>query len=796
MKQVDVIINLPAIRFNKLYSYSVPPEMESIVQPGKRILVELGNKQVEAIVAAPVITSQRYDLKPVITVLDYEPALSCKQMDFAHWISDTYLCPLSLAVNQILGVKKRSIEKHIKAKITREEYKALPAPIKSQAESDLLELLWRKGEIALAKLKNNENAELIHKLQLQDMITITGNYRGNSKLQDDCHYRLNDKINYDDMVRTLQKRAPQQFKVINLLHMQEAMEYSELRKIVNYSSLKALIQKDYIIKIPPRTHHTVRSFELNTEQKQAVNNIRKRTIAGKHAEMLLYGITGSGKTEVYIEAARAVIADGRKVIVLVPEIALTRHQVRIFSERFQKMAVMHSGMAKGERLRQWQKIENGEVDIVLGTRSAVFAPLNNIGLIVVDEEQENTYKQEETPRYHAREVAAFRARQENAVLLLGSATPSIESFHLAMKGVMELIALDQRAGDALLPKVTVVDLKNCYREGNYLLSNILIEKIQEVLGRGEQIILFLNRRGYTPVTVCMDCGNTIICPNCSVALNYHRDINRNVCHYCNYSIEPPQHCPSCNSMHLRQSGMGTQKIEEVIRSRFPDARVMRLDLDSSRKKGSQDNILKMMRQHKIDILIGTQMVAKGLDFPEVSLVGIVDADGILNLPDFRAAERCFQLIVQAAGRAGRANIPGEVVIQTYNPENSVIQMAAHQDYFAFYQSEIINRETLHYPPFTNLLRLVVSSVSDDRAQSVCQKLASYIREITDANEEYIELLGPAPCWLTKIRNRYRYQLIIKCDSLLLITSIAKYIIYSNKPEGIKIEVELNPLSTV
>lgn len=796
MMQVDVIINLPVMNFNSLYSYSVPAEMESIVQPGIRVLAELGNKQVEGLIAAVSINSERPGIKPIICTLDPEPVVSSKQIELARWISDTYLCPLPMAINLMINFFNKSLKKKVKAAVTRDEYIHLPSELKNKTDLIFLNILWQRGEIPFQEAQTLVGASFIHSLYKKNMIIITGKYGQSRPVLSNSCYAVNPHLEYNNMQKSLTKRAPQQLNALNVLFEQGPIECSQFKKMVPYSSIAALLKKEYITIISSSKHQISRPFQLSSEQKEVLKRINHKINMGQNAELLLYGITGSGKTEVYIEAAKTVINKGNSALVLVPEIALTRHLVGIFSERFEKIAVLHSGMSKSERLEQWQRIRNGEIDLVLGTRSAVFAPLENIGLIVVDEEQENTYKQEETPRYHAREVAAFRARQDDAVLLLGSATPSIESFHKAIKGEMELITLNERAGNAVIPKVSVVDLKDVYKSGHTILSETLIEYIKDHLSRGEQTILFLNRRGYTPVTTCMNCGNALVCPHCSVALNYHRDINRNVCHYCNYQAKVPEQCPVCTSNHLRQTGIGTQKVEEAILSLFPRARVMRLDLDSSRKKGYQEQILKLMQDKQIDILIGTQMVTKGLDFPGVSLVGVVDADSILNLPDFRAAERCFQLIVQAAGRAGRGNIPGEVIVQTFNPYSTVIEMASRQDYFAFYQSEIKIRKMLHYPPFTNLLRIVVSSKEESSASNGCHKIAGYIKEITDASEEYLDMLGPAPCPLAKIKNRYRYQIILKCDSLLLITSIAKYIIYNDAPLNTKLEVEINPLTTI
>jgi primosomal protein N' (replication factor Y) len=794
--QVDIIINLPVMQFNSLYTYSVPTPLESTIQPGIRVLVELGKKQVEGIIASVADIPGEPEIKPIVCVLDEEPVLSLKQIELARWISDSYLCPLPMAINLMTVPLKKKLKKCVKAAITPEEYHDLSSDSRSSSDLILLKYLWQEGEISFDRAQTVAGPDIISNLYQKHMIMINAYYGPARPVQSGVFYALNPGLEFEVIYESLSKRAPQQTKALSILHEQGPIECSQFRKMVSSSSIAALLKKEYIIKQQSSTVVVSRPFQLNKEQKKVLVTIKQRINCGQYTELLLYGITGSGKTEIYIEAAQTVINSGKTVMILVPEIALTRHLVDVFSERFARIAVLHSGISKSQRAEQWRRIRKGEIDLVLGTRSAVFAPLDNIGLIVIDEEQENTYKQEETPRYHAREVAAFRARQDNAVLLMGSATPSLETFHRAITGEIELLTLMERAGNAALPEISVADRKENYKQGQSVLTELLLDKIENNLLRHEQTILFINRRGHTPVTTCMNCGKTLLCPHCSVALNFHYDINSHVCHYCNFTTSLLNQCPYCGSRHLYRTGTGTQKVEEIIRNHFPHARVKRLDMDSSRKKGYQEEILRLMQDKKIDILIGTQMVAKGLDFPAVSLVGVVDADSSLNLPDFRSAERCFQLIVQAAGRAGRGDIAGEVVIQTYNPHSNIIQMAARQDYMAFYKSEIMVRETLHYPPFTNLLRIVVVAEEEQEASADSQEITEYIRDITDASEEYLEILGPAPCPLAKIRNRYRYQIIVKCDSLLLITSIAKYIIYNDTKFSSRVEVEVNPLTTI
>ncbi|MDI3280143.1 MAG: primosomal protein N' [Bacillota bacterium] len=504
---------------------------------------------------------------------------------------------------------------------------------------------------------------------------------------------------------------------------------------------------------------------LTPQQRQALEAIEHGLAEGKFAVLLLHGVTGSGKTEVYLQAAAAALRRGRQCIVLVPEIALTPQMSEAFLARFgPALAVLHSRLSAGERQEGWRKAAAGEVRVVLGTRSAVFAPLPDVGLIIVDEEHEHSYKQEESPRYHARQVALKRAELEGAVVVLGSATPSVESYHRGEAWVYRLVQMESRIGGRPLPAVRVVDLGAELRSGNRsLFSRALREAMAERLVRGEQVILFLNRRGFAAAVVCRNCGYTAQCRYCQVALTYHASWGRLFCHYCGSTAPVPAVCPACGSSSIRHLGAGTERVEEAVRSIFPGARVLRMDVDTTRRKGSHGRILRAFRRGEFDVLVGTQMVAKGLDLPRVTLVGVICADLALRLPDFRAGERTFQLLTQVAGRAGRGLLPGEVIVQTYSPRHFAIEAARCHDYRAFYRQEIAFRRQAGYPPFSFLIALVVNGPQEEMVRRAAEALGVCLRQLKEQEGQAAgsTVLGPVPAPLFRLRGRYRWQILVR-----------------------------------
>lgn len=796
MKCVEVIVNLPSSKLNSNYTYTVPNHLVDEAVFGKRVLIDFAGQKVDGFIVAEKETNDPAPMKTLLKVLDSESVFTQPLLLLARWMADYYLCPLSMALSlmvpRILQRKKSQI---ILPAIDESEFIKLSEQ-GINPNRELFAELWERGELPISKALKYVDKEELASLEQRNYVTRSGVYRMGHEYKKGYYYTAGN-FDYEKDLPTLQRRAPRQAEIMELLREQSGIERDCLDALVSSASIKALLKKGYVT-IERKSNPLENSnLNLNDEQKLAVRQVEKAIQDGRSSELLLFGVTGSGKTEVYLQSAATAIAKGRGVIVLVPEIALTRQFVEIFSSRIEGIAVLHSGMSAGERYDEWRRIKSGDVRLVLGARSAVFAPVPDLGLIIIDEEQEGSFKQEEMPRYHTREVARIRSQLESAVMLAGSATPSIETFYAAREDSVKLLILKQRVGGGQIPKVIIEDLRNSFKhEQRGLISPILREKIGENLTRGEQIILFINRRGYSPVTICGECGNIASCPSCSVGMTYHQDIEQNVCHYCNHHSQQETRCSRCGSKQMQLIGAGTQRVEEEIRRMFPEAAIARLDMDSSRRPGAQKSILDRMKSREIDILVGTQMVAKGLDFPFVSLVGIIDADSILFLPDFRAGERCFQLLVQAAGRAGRSSGDGEVVIQTYNPENPVIKMAVDQDYRSFYEHEIKLRRLLNYPPFTRLLRIVFSAEGEDMVQGFAFSIAQYIEDIIDASEEDIMLLGPAPCPISKIRNRFRYQLIIKCSSLDLLRSIASYILASGPTKNVKMEIDFNPVTTI
>jgi primosomal protein N' (replication factor Y) len=500
---------------------------------------------------------------------------------------------------------------------------------------------------------------------------------------------------------------------------------------------------------------------LNAEQKLALAEIWRWLVAGKFAAGLLHGVTGSGKTEVYLGAIEAAISRGKTAIVLVPEIALTLWVGRLVRARFgETVAVLHSGLPDVERAREWWRVRHGQASIVVGTRSAVFAPLENLGLIIVDEEQETSYKQEETPRYNGRDVAVYRARLEGAVALLGSATPSLETYHNARSGKYQLLELTSRVENRPLADVRVVDLREEFRQQHKAapVSESLRAAIALRLEEKTQAMVLINRRGYSWSLLCRSCGAFVQCENCSIALTYHKSRQRLECHYCGYAIRPPKKCPKCNGEYMYFVGDGAERVEEYLREKFPSARIARLDRDTVRTKREYQQVLGAFADGELDILVGTQMVAKGHDFQRVTLVGVVAADLALGRPDFRAAERTFQLLTQVAGRAGRGELAGEVLVETYYPEHYAIQLAVRQDYVSFYEKEAHFRRMLHYPPFTALASVLVRDRKIENAIRWSRALAGYFAPFENRG---VKILGPAAAPLARLRKDYRFQFVLK-----------------------------------
>lgn len=568
-------------------------------------------------------------------------------------------------------------------------------------------------------------------------------------------------------------RAKKQAELAGLLLSNPFMKKSELRNVfgIGYDTMKRAVGSGLAVQgRAEKKRRPMKSVmaekdsftEFTAEQSIAYAKIKEALDRGAYKGFLLYGVTGSGKTRVYIEAIREALRQGKTAIILVPEISLTIQSIERFRGEFGDLvAVLHSRLSDGERYDEWTRIKRGEAKVVLGVRSAVFAPLENIGVIAVDEEHESSYKADNSPRYDAVSLAEERAKLNGGVLILGSATPQVTTFRRSEVGDLERLTLKNRYNDVAMPRVHIADMREELRKGNRsIFSEVLYRGMKKCLSEGRQTILFLNRRGYSSFISCRNCGYVMKCPDCGVSLTYHKSAGAAVCHYCGRTFGPPAVCPDCGSPYIKDFGVGTEKVEEMCRKIFPDARVGRLDLDTMSKKGGAEEILTDFKNKKTDILIGTQLVAKGLDYDTVDLVGIIAADISLNIPDYRSAEKTFQLITQAAGRSGRGEKQGRVVIQTYNPDHYAVKAASRHDYEAFYREEIAERQAMTYPPFGNIIRVVFADENEGRAGTAARTFCEEVVKIMGP-EIKKDVLGPNPTHIVKIRGRYRYQVLVK-----------------------------------
>lgn len=583
-----------------------------------------------------------------------------------------------------------------------------------------------------------------------------------------------------------------QLEIINILKKDKKVLKSELNEISS-SSLNTLMKKDIVKETSEESYRLNDSYakqekniELTEKQSEVVNEVLKDK--GKFSPFLLHGVTGSGKTEVYIKIIEEIIKEKKEAIVLVPEISLTPQFTEKFKTKFGSIvAVLHSALSDGEKYDEWRKIRRGEVSIVIGARSAVFAPFEHLGIIVIDEEHSDTYKQENTPKYNTIDIGLYRAKYHKCPVLLGSATPSIESYTRSKMGIYKLLELKTRV-DAKLPKVTLVDMKDEIKKGYKLFSEILVSKIKENIEKDEQTIILLNRRGYTTTVFCHNCGYKATCPKCDIPLTYHKKGNFLLCHYCNYKTYKPHTCPQCHSEDINEFGLGTEKLEEEINKQFVGAKVVRMDVDTTSKKGSHKQIIDDFKNKKYNILVGTQMIAKGLDFENVTLVGVVNADSSLNVPDFRSAERTFDLLSQVAGRAGRGKLTGEVIIQGFNVDHYSILSASMHDYKSFYNMEMKVRKELNYPPYYNLCVIKTKSIDEKLLYEENDKIVTFLRK--KLNEAIV--LGPSPCMIPKINNVHFAQIIIKYKKLEHIVEELKFIFKGYVNKKVNVEIDINP----
>ncbi len=743
------------------FDYLIPTVLENTIQPGMRVWVQFGKgaRQVMGMVVALSTTaSYAGALKPLLAVLDAKPVLNAELLALSKWLAETTYSFWITCIQTMLPAQlKASAEKYFQPRTTAGKA-----------------LLPAGEELAMADVKPEALGGLLKAVQRGDLEV---DYRLHDRARVKTVKHVVPQLDADGVaaaVAGLNPRAKQQAHLLELLRQWQAKgETPALPDVLAEISRAQIMhgQKQGWLKLVAKEVYRdpypqmqgvalTQPLALTAEQQPVVATVSAAVAAKEAATFLLEGVTGSGKTEVYLQIIAKALASGRTALMLVPEIALTPQMVQRVRGRFgQRVAVLHSGLSDGEKFDEWRRIQRGEAHVVVGARSAAFAPLTNLGVCIIDEEHETSYKQDDAPRYHARDVVLHRAADAHAPVVLGSATPSLESRARAEKGVYTLLHLPHRVNARPLPAVQLIDMRTAYQDGGRDdFSKSLLQALELRLERHEQSVLLLNRRGFSSFVMCRECGYKVQCPNCDISLTLHMDTHSLKCHYCGHEEPIPQVCPQCGSKKIRYYGTGTQKVEASLAQLLPQARVLRMDVDTTRKKGGHAKILKAFGHHEADILLGTQMIAKGLDFPDVTLVGVINADTSLGLPDFRASERTFELLTQVSGRAGRAEKPGEVLIQTFNPEHYAIRYAQAHDYEGFFYAEMAVRHRGDYPPYYFTMKLTVSHQDEAEAAKAIYSLAHQLNQVLSASAR---VLGPTPGAIARLKNRYYYQMVIK-----------------------------------
>ncbi|HBM6433958.1 TPA: primosomal protein N' [Enterococcus faecium] len=797
----EVIVDVPTMQTDQPFTYLVPSEMETALQVGMRVEVPFGNgnRHVQGFVMAIQKSEESANpsLKAVIRLLDLAPVVNEELLSLADYMKKiTYAFKITCLQTMLPSVMKA-------------EYDKLIYPL---ADTPEVQVLFDQREVISWKEAEEEGSlsQLIRWRQEQ-LVDIKYEVHTRNKVKTIRLVRslLTEKQIEEEWAKLRQNAKKQKELLLCLseLSQEEPIAYFKNKGIstavLNQGKEKGWLEfiesERYRDPYKDRVFDQTTALELNAEQKNAVEQIITAGQQQKDQVFLLEGITGSGKTEVYLQAIADVLSENKTAIMLVPEIALTPQMVERFKGRFgESVAVLHSGLSQGEKYDEWRKIEREEAQVVVGARSAIFAPLKNIGLIIIDEEHESSYKQDETPRYHARDLAIWRSKYHHCPIVLGSATPSLESRARAQKGVYQLLQLNHRAkAAAQLPAIEIVDMREEFQ--NHRTSTFsanLQEKIQNRLDKKEQTVLLLNRRGYSSFVMCRDCGFVLPCPNCDISLTLHMDTRSMRCHYCGHEEPIPNRCPNCGGNKIRYYGTGTQKVEEELRELYPQARILRMDVDTTRRKGAHEQILQKFGAKEADILLGTQMIAKGLDFPEVTLVGVLNADTSLNLPDFRSSEHTFQLLTQVSGRAGRAEKAGEVVIQTFNPQHYAIELAKKQNYEQFYQQEMHVRHRGGYPPYYFTVKITASHPEEQVAAKKIFQIANQLKEVLSSQSL---LLGPTPSMILRVKNRYYYQLIIKYKHEPNLPHVLDEILNGSQKEqrqGLFVAIDNEPLNFI
>ncbi len=816
---VDVAVALPV---EGLFTYSVKGEPAQGGLFGRRVLVPFGRRRVTGYVVGIKEKTGLSGVKSIVEVLDDEPLFDEIKLKCFKIISSYYFAPLgevlSLSHPSSINLKSRKL---IRPTSCGEEFAATAL---SGVERDII--LAAAGGVTLPviskRLKGLSVNAAVRKLLGDGLLVEEDSLSGAGRRRMERLVSLKDGMDTEAALSSL-KSSPKQAEILRyLFKVAEGMAPAPVPPLqverlftetgVSAAPLKGLIEKGFVIEVRRERMKDALSdveprggakYTPTPEQAQAIGAVSKGLKQGGYNPFLLYGVTGSGKTLVYLKCIEEAVSLGKRAIVLVPEIALTPVASEYLTEAFPgRVAIIHSGLTESERYFQWRRIYGGEADIVIGTRSALFSPLKELGLIIVDEEHDTSYKQEDGVRYNAKDSALILAKTLDITVMLASATPSVESFYNSKQGKLKLITLTKRVMERAMPPVELVDMKGGGKgEGESgILSDRLVLLLKETLERKEQALIFLNRRGFSSFVICKDCGAAPECINCSVTLTLHKGPGLLRCHYCDYSIQVPDTCPVCNGTNLQSPGIGTEKVEEEIRTLFPEARIARLDRDTARKRGEAKRILKAVDSGEVDFLIGTQMVSKGHDFPGITLASVISGDTSLNIPDFRGAERTFQLIAQASGRAGRGGLPAKVIIQTVNPDHFCFKAALKHDYGAFYDEEILEREAVWYPPFSKLSVIRIDGPSEGVVSSGAMELKRISDTLTRNNAfAGIRVLGPAPALIGRLKGRYRWQLLVKAGSAGVLNGFIRDLkgrFESKGRKGVNVTIDIDPLITV
>ncbi len=800
---VEVAVGLPV---SKTFHYRIPEKMMGVLQTGMRVLVPFKGTRVtgfsiDLVEKPPKGVEEK--LREVEDLLDEAPLIDPQMLRFCRWISDYYLYPLGEVIKASLppGLQLKS---ELILSLTQDGTESLTRGGLEPAQEKVFREMARCGKVSLKRMLKHFPGEVskaqIFSWERKGLLNIDAGIQGKEvkpKVEKVVQYQRSEPT------RPISKK---QAEILNWLKEKGAVSYSELGKRFKSpsQSIRSLQAKE-LLSLSTREvcrDVSVRSElkpypkpELTSDQEAALNEILKGVHSKRFSPFLIHGVTGSGKTEIYLRAIEEVLAKGQEAIVLVPEISLTPQLLSRFRDRFgENLALLHSGLGRGERYDQWRRVWRGEVKIAMGARSAIFAPFKNVGIIIVDEEHDPSYKQEEKLKYHARDAAVVRAKQAEATLLLGSATPSLESFHNTEKGKFRLLHLPKRIEGKPLPKIEVLDVR---KEGD-LLSGRLKEALRKNIEDKKQSLLFLNRRGFANFILCPECGHTFKCPNCSVTLTYHLRDRSLQCHYCDYRIRAPGDCPKCQGHRLQGMGVGTERLEQEMRSLFPGTQVGRMDRDTTSRRRSHLQILKRLESGSIDILVGTQMIVKGHDFPNVTFVGVVSADTSLHFPDFRSSERTFQLLTQVAGRAGRGEFSGKVVIQTFNPDHYSILRAKDHDYIGFYKEEIQFRRALEYPPFSRFINFRLVGNSEKKTKGMAEEMGRIGQSLLKKGYgKGVELLGPSTAPFAKMRGKFRWQMMAKGRNYHLLHQFAKELTSrmeaTVKGMGVHLDIDVDPV---